>query len=100
MKKLIITIAILLFATPAFGWNLFFIDQLEDIGEGEMGFVLGTYNVSQSQVVIIGNVGLNYLFIYVTNNNTLANEAYSFPEYRAERFRFVLYRYRGILWIY
>ena len=85
MRRLFLLITILmsfLLVAPVFAWNLFFIDQLEDIGEGEMGFVLGEYKLSQSDVVIIKNVGVNYMFIYCTGNSDLAAEAYNLPEFR------------------
>ena len=73
---------VLFFSVSAFAWNLFFIDQLEDIGEGEMGFVLGEYKLSQSDVVIVKSVGANYMFIHCTKNSGLAAEAYTLPEFR------------------
>ena len=88
MKKLmlILTMALCLCATPALAWNLFFIDQLENIanpGEDEvMGFWLGWHRVHPSQVVIIKTVGNNHMFIYTTKNNALAQEAYNLPEFR------------------
>ena len=85
MKKLfsLTTILILvLFPAPVFAWNLFFIDPLEDIGDGEMGFVLGEHKVSQSSVVIVKTVGASSMFIYSTKDNALAAEAYNLPEFR------------------
>jgi len=89
MKKLFILFTILstlFFASSALAWNLFFIDQMENIAEpGDpevMGFVLGTKKVAVSSVVIVKTVGLNSMFIYTTKNNALAVEAYSLPEFR------------------
>ena len=95
MKKLILTLAFLLIATPAMAWNLFFVDTLENIadpGEDEvMGFVLGTHKVSQSSVVIVKTVGANSMFIYVTKSNALALEADTYPEFRG-------YGYIDMIW--
>lgn len=78
--------ALCLSATPAFAWNLFFIDQLENIadpGDPEvMGFVLGEHKVHPSQVVIVKTVGASSMFIYTTKSNVLASEAYSMSEFR------------------
>jgi len=89
MKKLFllfVTLFLLSLNTSALGWNLFFIDQLEDISEPgdpeEMGFVLGEHKLSQSDVVIVKNVGANYMFIHCTKNSGLAAEAYNLPEFR------------------
>lgn len=85
MKKLFLLATILIFllvSAPVFAWNLFFIDQLEDIGGGEMGFVLGEHKVSQSSVVIVKTVGATSMFIYSTKDNALAAEAYNLPEFR------------------
>ena len=95
MKKFILTLALLLIATPAFAWNLFFIDQMENIaapGEDEvMGFVLGDYKVHKSSVVIIKTVGAISMFIYTTKNNALAQAANSIPEFRG-------YGYIDMIW--
>lgn len=89
-------LCIFFFATSALAWNLFFVDQLENIappGEDEvMGFVLGEHKVSQSSVVIIKNVGVNYMFIYVTGSNALAQEAYAFPEFRGFGYTDMIWR--------
>jgi len=77
---------IFLLATPVLAWNLFFIDQMENIappGEDEvMGFVLGEHKISQSRVVIIKTVGASSMFIYTTKSKALAQEAYGLPEFR------------------
>lgn len=74
------------FATSALAWNLFFIDQLEDIslpGEEEvMGFVLGGHKIPASSTVIVKTVGASSMFIYTTSSTPLAQEAYSLPEFR------------------
>lgn len=86
MKKFLLILIFLFIASPAFAWNLFFIDQAENIAlqdEDEvMGFVLGTHKVPKTSVVIIKTVGANSMFIYTTKSNSLALEAYSLPEFR------------------
>lgn len=73
-------------------WNLFFIAQEQDLGEGEMGFVLGTHNVPTSSVVVVQTVGALSMFIYVTNNNDLALEAYALPEFRGFGYTDMIWR--------
>ena len=66
-------------------WNLFFIAELENIGtesEPVEGFVLGTHEVPKSSVVIIQTVGNFSMFIYITQKASLAEEAYTLPEFR------------------
>lgn len=89
MKKLFLLLSIIIlltFTVPANAWNLFFIDQMENIAEpGDpevMGFVLGTKKVAVSSVVIVKTVGVNSMFIYITKSNALAAEAYNLPEFR------------------
>ncbi len=97
MKKLSLglILVLLFFATPAFAWNLFFVDQLENIAEtGDpevMGFVLGTHKVHQSSVVIVKTVGANSMFIYITKSNALAQEANTIAEFRG-------YGYIDMIW--
>ena len=83
---LLVVLALFAFTAPALAWNLFFIDQMENIsasGEDEvMGFVLGTHKVPASRVVIVKTVGASSMFIYITKSNALAVEAYSLPEFR------------------
>ena len=89
MKKLFLLLTILilfLFAAPVLAWNLFFIDQMENIappGEDEvLGFVLGEHKIAASRVVIVKTVGASSMFIYTTKDNSLAVEAYCLPEFR------------------
>ena len=99
MRKLFVLFTIgiiLLFASPVLAWNLFFIDQLENIAPGgdpeELGFVLGFHKVSQSRVVIVKKVGANYMFIYPSVSSGLAQEAYSLPEFRGFGYTDMIWR--------
>lgn len=97
MKKILLTLtlAFLLIASPAFAWNLFFIDQLENIadpGEDEiMGFVLGSHKVPKASVVIFKTVGASSMFIYITKSNALAQAANGISEFRG-------YGYIDMIW--
>ena len=89
MKRLFLLLTILmlfLFATPVLAWNIFFIDQVENIAEvGEdevLGFVLGERKIPASSVVIVKTVGASSMFIYTTKSSALAVEAYNLPEFR------------------
>ena len=89
MKRLFTLLTILiffLFAAPVFAWNLFFIDQVENIappGEPEgLGFVLGGHKIAASRVVIVKTVGASSMFIYTTKDTALAVKAYGLPEFR------------------
>ena len=95
MKRLFllfVTLFLLSLNTSTLGWNLFFIDQLEDIGDGEMGFVLGEYKLTQSQVVTVKTVGANHMFIYVTENSGLVVVAYTLPEFRGFGYADMIWR--------
>ena len=89
MKKLLLTLAlVLLFAAPVSAWNLFFVAQQEVVGQSEgedvYGYKLGPDDkiVIPSQVTVIQQVGANYCFVYITNNNALALEVKDWPEFR------------------
>jgi len=89
MKKLLITLGlVLLLATPASAWNLFFIAQLEVVGqqEGEdiYGYKLGPDDtiVLQKNVWLIKTVGANHCFVYITDNNALALAVKDWDEFR------------------
>lgn len=79
-------LSVLFFASSVLAWNLFFIDQMENISEaGEdevLGFVFGGYKIPASSVVIVKTVGATSMFIYSTKDTTLAAEAYNLPEFR------------------
>jgi len=66
-------------------WKLFFIAQPQIANEGQEDeftyYQLGTYQVSKSQVVVFQTDSGYDLFCYVTQNSTLANYAYSLPEF-------------------
>jgi len=86
MKKLIV-IAILLMASPAFAWNLFFIASQEDIGDGVMGYKLGPDDtiVQLSRCTNLKTVGATHLFRVSVKNTSLVNEIVTTPwsEFRA-----------------
>jgi len=83
-----IILGIILIATPAFAWNLFFIAQQEVIGQQEgqdvYGYKLGPEDtiVQLNQVVNIKTVDANHMILYITKNNSIANECKDWTEFR------------------
>jgi len=94
MKKFWILglLLVVLIASPASAkkWTCFFVDQEEDIDPGPdtvLGFILdpGGPNetaIPTSNVVIVKTVGANSMFIYTTQNLSIANKAYQMAEFR------------------
>jgi len=62
-------------------WKLFFIAQRQTGEEGEEFYTLGQYTVPKSKTVTLKTVGNTDCFIYVTTNDSHANDAYAMPEF-------------------
>ena len=93
MKKLVIILGlVLLIATPASAWNLFFIAQQEVIGQDAEGQDIYGYKLGPTDTIVrlnktwpIKNVGNTYFFMIVVKNSALASEIITTPwtEFRA-----------------
>lgn len=62
-------------------WKLFFVAQPQTDAEGNKYYELGTYTVPKTKTVWVKSEGAFDLFVYVTSNDSLANYAYSLPEF-------------------
>jgi len=89
MKRLIILLSVVfLFPISANAWNLFFIAQQEVIGQVEgqdvYGYKLGPADtiVQLNQVVNIKTVGNTHMILYITKNNSIANQCKDWAEFR------------------
>jgi len=84
MKKLIV-LFIMLFAAPAFGWNLFFVAQQETLSDGlTTGYKLGptNYELPVAQVLNVKTVGTTHMFMYHTQDDSIANVVKDWSEFR------------------
>ena len=65
-------------------WKVAFIAQIEDLGEGVMGFKLGPsdYELKESEVFTIASVGSTYFFMYFAVDKAQVLTVYDWPEFR------------------
>ena len=83
-----IVLGLLLIASPAFAWNLFFIAEQEVIGQSEgvdvYGYRLGPDDtvVQLRQVVDYYQVGNTHLFLYTGASDSIANLCKDWSEFR------------------
>ena len=65
-------------------WKVAFIAQIEDLGEGVMGFKLGPsdYELKESEVFTIANVGSTYFFMYFAVDKAQVLTVYDWGEFR------------------
>ena len=65
-------------------WKVAFIAQIEDLGEGVMGFKLGPsdYELKESEVFTIASVGNVYFFMYFAVDKAQVLTVYDWDEFR------------------
>ena len=65
-------------------WKVAFIATIEDLGEGVMGFKLGPsdYELKESEVFTIANVGSTYFFMYFAVDKAQVLQVYDWGEFR------------------
>jgi len=65
-------------------WKVAFIAQIEDLGEGVMGFKLGPsdYELKESEVFTVTSVGSTYFFMYFAVDKAQVLTVYDWSEFR------------------